>query len=649
MHTIALQHNLATYEQAKSFIDKGEDCCIVNPCGSGKSSVISELINNYANKNIIVITKQGNAENYYRKTCPVFDKNHIRVYTYNALYNLYKNDMLESLSDTDITIFDEAHYIGARKWSKAVAALKTISSCISVGVTATPQRYEDQGSDRTITKEFDDNIAGNYSTKYLQKTGVFIEPDYYVSLASLENEINNKINQINDSDLDDKIKTKYIEKLQAVHDEWLKNDCPQKLIPNILPKYMYKPSGNKIVVFCKNTETIPVDVEYIIPILCKTFPGKKIKAYCYSYKSGEKEFQQFLNDNSNYINVLFSVNKICETIHISDLNILFFLRSATSYRIITQQIGRINDINNPNKGLIIDMVDNLSNYKTNSKSKEPHGEHDCKNNTSHNISININYIKHCLNIFDEIDNATRKSKVYSYHDIKGSINQLCYVFRKYASKVKQHMADGYEFEDAMDFVDTDKKYTTYESRKCICNPISEDAKVIIQQYYPAIQEIMDSKNCYDEDIAANLAADLCEIAQIYVDTKSTTYPSAYIRTTLLNRLLYYLRLSNDHNTYENLCDTISDIADSSSIESITDYKEMQKLLTNARNTLTNREQQVINIRFGFGCRMHTLEETAKFMNVTSERIRQLEAKALRKLRHPNRSRDLKPFLEDTYK
>lgn len=649
MHTIALQHNLATYEQAKSFIDKGEDCCIVNPCGSGKSSVISELINNYANKNIIVITKQGNAENYYRKTCPVFDKNHIRVYTYNALYNLYKNNMLESLSDTDITIFDEAHYVGAKKWSKAVSALKTISSCISVGVTATPQRYEDQGSDKTITKEFDDNIAGNYSTKYLQKTGVFIEPDYYVSLASLENEINAKINQINDSDLDDKIKTKYIEKLQAVHNEWLENDCPQKLIPNILPKYMYKPSGNKIVVFCKNTETISSDVEYIMPILHKTFPGKKIKAYCYSYKSGEKEFQKFLTDNSNYINVLFSINKICETVHISDLNVLFFLRSAVSHRIITQQIGRINDINNPNKGLIIDMVDNLSNYKTNSKSKEPYGEHDNESSTSHNISINMNYIKHCIDIFDEIDRVAKKSKTYSYHTITGSINQLCYVFRKHESKVKQHMADGYAFEDAMDFDDTNKKYTTYKSREHIHKTLSEDSKALIKQYYPAIQEIMISKNCHDEDIAANLAVDLCEIVQTYLDTQSTTYPNTYIKTFLLNKLLYYLRSSNDYSTYETLYDTVPEVIDSESVESITDCKELQRLLTNARNTLTNREQQVINIRFGFGCRMHTLEETAKFMNVTSTRIRQIEVKALRKLRHPNRSRDMKPFLEDTYK
>lgn len=63
------------------------------------------------------------------------------------------------------------------------------------------------------------------------------------------------------------------------------------------------------------------------------------------------------------------------------------------------------------------------------------------------------------------------------------------------------------------------------------------------------------------------------------------------------------------------------------------------------STLTEREQRVIKLRFGWGDgRPRTLEEVGKEFNVTRERIRQIEAKALRKLRHPNRSRKLKDFL-----
>ena len=63
-------------------------------------------------------------------------------------------------------------------------------------------------------------------------------------------------------------------------------------------------------------------------------------------------------------------------------------------------------------------------------------------------------------------------------------------------------------------------------------------------------------------------------------------------------------------------------------------------------TLTEREKQVLTLRFGLDDgRARTLEEVGKEFDVTRERIRQIEAKALRKLRHPSRSKKLKDFLE----
>jgi len=63
-------------------------------------------------------------------------------------------------------------------------------------------------------------------------------------------------------------------------------------------------------------------------------------------------------------------------------------------------------------------------------------------------------------------------------------------------------------------------------------------------------------------------------------------------------------------------------------------------------TLAPREERVLKMRFGIGERAnHTLEEVGQDFEVTRERIRQIEAKALRKLRHPSRSRLLKSFVE----
>jgi RNA polymerase primary sigma factor len=66
-------------------------------------------------------------------------------------------------------------------------------------------------------------------------------------------------------------------------------------------------------------------------------------------------------------------------------------------------------------------------------------------------------------------------------------------------------------------------------------------------------------------------------------------------------------------------------------------------------TLTPREEQVLRMRFGVGeGSEHTLEEVGRSFNVTRERIRQIESKALRKLRHPSRSKKLRPFLDATF-
>ncbi|MDD2958074.1 MAG: RNA polymerase sigma factor RpoD [Lachnospiraceae bacterium] len=75
------------------------------------------------------------------------------------------------------------------------------------------------------------------------------------------------------------------------------------------------------------------------------------------------------------------------------------------------------------------------------------------------------------------------------------------------------------------------------------------------------------------------------------------------------------------------------------------FSMLREELSTALESLTERERQVVRLRFGLeDGRARTLEEVGKEFNVTRERIRQIEAKALRKLRHPSRSKRLKDFL-----
>jgi len=76
------------------------------------------------------------------------------------------------------------------------------------------------------------------------------------------------------------------------------------------------------------------------------------------------------------------------------------------------------------------------------------------------------------------------------------------------------------------------------------------------------------------------------------------------------------------------------------------YNSLSDVTKDVLDSLTPREAKVLRMRFGIEMSTdHTLEEVGKQFDVTRERIRQIEAKALRKLRHPSRSDKLKSFLE----
>ena len=90
------------------------------------------------------------------------------------------------------------------------------------------------------------------------------------------------------------------------------------------------------------------------------------------------------------------------------------------------------------------------------------------------------------------------------------------------------------------------------------------------------------------------------------------------------------------------------IEDTSSVAPV-DYAvnaSLRDVCKDALDTLTPREAKVLRMRFGIGMTTdHTLEEVGKQFDVTRERIRQIEAKALRKLRHPSRSDRLRSFVD----
>ena len=94
-----------------------------------------------------------------------------------------------------------------------------------------------------------------------------------------------------------------------------------------------------------------------------------------------------------------------------------------------------------------------------------------------------------------------------------------------------------------------------------------------------------------------------------------------------------------------LGDFIEDLTIASPVESATE-EGLTEATREVLGGLTAREAKVLRMRFGIDMNTdHTLEEVGRQFSVTRERIRQIEAKALRKLRHPSRSEQLKSFIE----
>ena len=114
-----------------------------------------------------------------------------------------------------------------------------------------------------------------------------------------------------------------------------------------------------------------------------------------------------------------------------------------------------------------------------------------------------------------------------------------------------------------------------------------------------------------------------DLLELYTDEGQEYYPKDITAGTILSNLSTETVVS-DEDVY---------------------FSMFQTEIRNVLSTLTPREEKVLLLRYGFDGRERTLEEVGQIYNVTRERIRQIEAKALRKLRHPSRLKKIRDYYE----
>jgi len=658
------EHNAKTLDDINNYISKNEDCCVVNPCGSGKSAIMAKFIADHPNRSFLIFTKQRNAKDYYFKNYDeILSNSNVRICTYSKMLNDFKKDKLSAYK-ADFYLIDEAHYIGADKWRTAFLTIKKKHKPRLIGFTATPQRFFDQGTDNTVVSEFfNNNSAGNFTTKDLQKQGLFIEPEYVVSLYNLEAEVMKKLDMIQDADIPEHKKEYYTEKLTEAIKKWHETDSPDKILAKTLPNYMYFKKGNKILVYTANIQDLHKKERMITPIIRKLFKNKKVSVYEYHTKN-ENALKEFENDDNSYIRILYSIDKIMETIHMDDLNIVIMLRPSVSNRIIVQQYGRINNIKNPNKSLIIDMVGNLDNINSVSFANAitEDGNTTIQSDGTY-VNISLKHVIRYNSIFAEIDKVAKKGNRYSYKGYSGSIAKICKAFDKNYSEVKKLMDNGYELNEAIEmaknnsFIIRDDVMNGYPSLNDF--ELNDEQRNYIDKATTIAETFIANHGITDDDMSQTLYYIAYEgLSRINPDQMPAYKLTIYLNGLLNNRYLKISQITNRHEQIVDIYDNCWPEIHKKSVYENTDgdpeiYGEMSithDIMEEVLDTLTNREYKTIALRFGFVCEYNddpyekTLDEVSEPFGVTRERTRQVIAKGLRKLRHPSRSRKLKGLL-----
>jgi len=640
-----LEHNKKTLQEVEEYAKKGSSCCVVNACGSGKTSIMAAFLKNHPENSFLILTKQKNAKKYYEQCDDVFKGDNVCIVTYSKMCVDVKTGNFSSYN-ADFYLVDEAHYVGALSWGAAFNTLTDMFKPLLIGLTATPQRFKDQGTDRTIvTTHFAENIAGGYSTTELEKRGVFTEPEYIPTIYNMEQLIEEQLERLSESDLDDKRKEQLSSKLFDTLLEWEEKGEPSAVIQKHLPDYMYKEHCNRILVYVESIEMLHEKRALVEKWIHDTFLDKTLQSYEYTYMNEESEFANFLEEDNTDIKVLFSIDKIMETVHIDDLRVTIMLRPSVSNRIITQQFGRINNITNKNKPLIVDMVNNLSQLDAiNHNIKGLKGRDHAENDDEKTLNIHIPHLKRASHVFSEIDRALCRFKPYTYKGFTGSLHDICEIHSKRLSDVKK-ILKFHTLDETMEIAHT-RHYKVDQSviDESIflpdCAPTEEQEKYV-EDHLELYIRYLDRKSIEDDDIRQNLFFLFRSSIVEYWHLKDAPHVFNHRIVQSLHRgYIRALRTKTRHLAHvinNNHLDGLK-IHEESLAACHNHWNEITKeLLQGHLAQLTSREQAVLISRFGLeDGEPKLLEDVGKIFGVSRERIRQIEAKAIRKLKHPSR-------------
>ena len=344
------KHNADTYKELCGKLQVYNKCGIIQCTGSGKGAIASKLIlDNMSNKKILLLAPQDSILSNYMRNFGIGAEENVLCQNYQSICRKTYSDLVNLGNVVDILILDEYHRLGAPEWNRTVSI---IMGCVEkrggkiVGLSATPKRYFEN---RDMTDELFDGICveGVDLTDAIKRNILpvftYIKARYGFTEEVKRYDNYRRKNKSKGSVDENKLSV-------ITNEDFYIRDIVKK-------ETAYVKGCQKWVVFCKNIKELK-EMKYNV----SNWFDKEVRIFeMHSDLKPEENDRNYTGfcDSHRPINVLLTVNKLNEGVHIKGVSGVIMLRETESPIIFLQQLGRALEAGATQRPIIFDFVNNV--------------------------------------------------------------------------------------------------------------------------------------------------------------------------------------------------------------------------------------------------------------------------------------------------
>ena len=652
MNEILKPHNVEPYQNLVANMSRNQNVAIVSATGTGKTYLYTQLQANYPDKRTLYLSPYRGINwatddllsNYKvpvntastsetPKNCP---KANVVFSTYQkvgSLKNASPKDIKEIFGDNfDLVVLDEYHHLGAEVWGAGFEKIRqTYPSAKNLGLTATDIRYLD--GERDMTQElFGGNVAFKRLLPDALREGILPTPTVISGAYTYEKEIADRMKKIDE--LNDETERKEALALLAQTNTAISN---QSGVDTIFSKYMKDRTNGKLVVFCEDL----AHQELIAQIIPQWFKGvnEKVNVRVINSELPKDEnynsIKDFENASNNGIELLVSVNMINAGVHLDGIDGIVLIPRDGSPNRLEQRLGRALASGGKNP-LIFDLSDSIGqatqisqHYKSiKDRAINPtaeQGEPKKRERTFANMEnfVIIDEQKEARELLAQLDDKLSRFKSYSLlgSDVERAIYSA-YMNMEQGQGRKQSGYETYTYQDVA-------RALNLEYRQVV-GVIQKFKRWEQSGNWDRLLEVMPQ-----EDYSFGKVDHATGEIRGAINEVST--PNHQLRNMRRNELDLDQTGFEDDVYARMYAESVHDrvFSDKSKKEMEKQFLDLIEGRIEGASGLTDRETLVLRLRLH---EKKNLEQVGEVLGVSRERVRQIEAKAFRKLRHPSRAK-----------